>query len=173
MKSLITRALAAAGIATALVLGPIACGTTAVPKDEVATTSASALRGQGVQVENMTCPGDLPAVVGKSIRCEFTTGGQPVDAVVTVTSVEGSTARYDVHTEARPVAKALLDQKVAELVSEQAEIAVDSSNCVGDLPPQVGRSVSCDVTAGGESAEFAVTVTSVDGGLINFSIEQV
>jgi hypothetical protein len=33
--------------------------------------------------------------------------------------------------------------------------------------------VSCDVTAGTESAEFAVTVTSIDGGLISFSIEQV
>jgi Domain of unknown function (DUF4333) len=173
MRNLMRRGLAATGIAIALVLGPIACGTAVVDKDEVAKTSTSALQGQGVQVENMTCPADLPAVVGESVRCEFTTGGQPVDAVVTVTSVEGSTARYDVHTEARPVAKALLDQKVTEILWEQADIAVDSSDCAGDLQPQVGDAVSCAVTSGGESAEFAVTVTSIDGGLINFAIEQV
>jgi hypothetical protein len=166
------RGIAAAGIATALLLGPIACGTGVVSKDEVATTSASALQGQGVQVENMTCPGDLEAVAGQSIRCEFTTGGQPVDAVVTITSVENGTARYDVHTEARPVPKALLDQRVAETLREQADIAVDSSNCAGDLQPQVGSSVGCEVTSGSESAEFTVSVTSIDGGLINFSIEQ-
>lgn len=173
MRNLMMRGLAATGIATALLLGPVACGTGAVPRDEVAATSASALQEQGVQVEDMTCPADLPAVVGESVRCEFSTGGQPVDAVVTVTSVEGTTARYDVHTEARPVAKALLDQTVAATLQEQSDIAVDSSNCAGDLQPRVGDAVSCEVTSGGESAEFAVTVTSVDGGLVNFSIEQV
>lgn len=168
-----TRGLTVAATAAALVFGATACGTTVVAKDEVATTVASALREQGVQVENMTCPADLEAVVGTTTRCEFTTGGQPVDAVVSVTSVEGTTARYDVHTEARPVAGDLLGQKVAQFLLEQADIAVDSSTCAGDLQPQIGSSVSCDVTAGAESAEFAVTVTSIDGGLINFSIEQV
>ena len=173
MNNPIRRGLAVAAMATALLFGATACGTSVVDKDEVATTVASALQGQGVQVENMTCPEDMEAVVGKTMRCEFTTGGQPVDAVVAVTSVEGSTARYDVHTEARPVAGALLGQKVAQFLLEQADIAVDSSTCAGDLQPEVGSSVSCDVTAGAESAQFAVTVTSVDGGLVNFSIAQV
>jgi hypothetical protein len=173
MNNPIRRGLAVAAMATALLFGTIACGTGVVDKDEVATTTASALREQGVQVENMTCPEDLEAVVGKTTRCEFTTGGQPVDAVVAVTAVDGSTARYDVRTEPRPVASALLGQKVAQFLLEQADIAVDSSTCAGDLQPHVGSSVSCDVTAGAESAEFAVTVTSVDGGLIDFSIEQV
>jgi Domain of unknown function (DUF4333) len=172
MRNPMMRGLAVVMMAAALLFGAIACSSV-VDKDEVATTAASALREQGVQVENMTCPEDLEAVVGKNTRCEFTTGGQPVDAVIAVTSVEGSTARYDVRTEARPVASALLGEKVAQFLLEQADIAVDSSTCAGDLQPRVGSSVSCDVTAGAESAEFAVTVTSVDGGLINFSIEQV
>lgn len=171
MRDQIRRGFAAAGVAAALVLGPVACSS-AVDQDEVATTVASALQGQGVPVEGMTCPGDLQAVPGTTLRCEFTAGGQPVDAVVTVTSVENGTARYDVHTEARPVARALLGQKVAELVREQADVVVDSSTCTDDLQPQVGSSVSCDVTSGSESARFTVTVTSVDGGLVDFSVEQ-
>lgn len=165
------RGLAAAGITTALVLGPIACGTAVLSKDTVASSVQTQLQGKGVQVENMKCPSDLEAVVGRSMRCEFTTGGQPVDAVVTVTSVEGTTARYDVHTEARPVAKALLSQKVAELIGQQAGVTVDSSTCSGDLPPTVGGTVSCSLRSGTDTADFTVTVTSIDGGLVNFSIE--
>lgn len=173
MRTLMRRGLVAIGIATALVHGPVACGTAVVAKDEVATSVASKLQEQGVAVENLSCPDDLPAVTGESLRCEFSVGGQPVDAVVTVTSVEDDTAHFDVHTEARPVAAALLEQKVTELVAEQAAVAVDTSSCGGDLQPQVGSAVSCEITAGAEWAEFTVTVTSIDGGLINFSVEQV
>jgi hypothetical protein len=170
MRNLMSRGLAAIGLAAALTLGAGACGTAVLEKDGVATSVASALQEQGVGVENLTCPDDLQAVTGESMRCEFTTGGQPVDAVVTVTAVEGGTARYDVHTEARPVARALLAQKVAELIAEQAAVAIDTAECAGDLPPQVGGSVACELTGGGESAEFTVTVTSIDGGLVNFSV---
>ena len=173
MRNAIKRGIAATGMAGALLLGTMACSAGAVEREDVATTAASALREQGAQVENMTCPSDLQAAVGQSLRCEFTSGGQPVDAVVTVRSIEGNTARYDVHTEARPVAKTLLARKVGELISQEAGVAVDTSDCAGDLQPRPGQSVSCDVSADGETAAFTVTVTSIDGGLVNFAIEQV
>lgn len=84
--------------------------------------------------------------------------------------MEGGTAKYDVTTEARPVAKALLEQKVAEQLGQQAGVTVDSADCA-DLPPTVGGSVICTLTGGGETADFAVTVTEVKGGLIDYSIE--
>ena len=167
------RVLAVLATAAVLGTGLTGCGAGAVDRDEVATTVTSALRGQGVTVEGLTCPADLPATVGQVLRCEFTAGGQPVDAVVTVTAVDGGTAHYDVHTEARPVASALLAEKVAELVGQDAGVGIDASGCAGDLQPRVGSSVGCEVTAGGETAGFTVTVTSVDGGLVNFAIEQV
>ena len=120
----------------------------------------------------MTCPADLQATVGQTLRCEFTTGAQPVDAVVTVTAVENGVARYDVRTEARPVASTLLAQTVAEMISQQAAVAIDGSTCAGDLQPQAGQTVTCDLTAGEETATFTVTVTSINGGLVNFDVEQ-
>lgn len=174
MRASMKRALAATGTLGALALGSIACGGPGVvDKDAVATSIASKMQEQGVPAQHVNCPADLPVVPGQLLRCEFTAGGQPVDAVVSVTSVDGGTARYDIHTEARPVAKPLLDRKISELVSKEAGVAVDAADCAGDLPPQTGKSVSCDVTAGGETAAFTVTVTSIDGGLVNFAIKQV
>jgi hypothetical protein len=165
------RGLAATGIGAVLLLGPIGCSVTStVDRNEVASTVASAMRDQGVTAEQVSCPEDLVAEVGRVLRCEFSTGGQPVDAVVTVTSVSGGTARYDIHTEARPVARALLDEKVGQLIGEQAGVTIDSTSCSGDLPAQVGRSVNCMVSGAGETAGFTVTVTSIEGGQVNFSV---
>ena len=167
------RGLAATGIGAALLLGPIGCSvTSAVDRNEVATTIGSAMHDQGVAAEGATCPEDLVAEVGRVLRCEFTTGGQPVDAVVTVTSVADGKAHYDIHTEARPIARAMLDEKVGQLIGEQAGVTIDSTSCSGDLPAQVGQSVDCMVSGAGESAGFTVTVTSVDGGQVNFSVAQ-
>jgi Domain of unknown function (DUF4333) len=173
MTNMIKRGLASTGTAGVLLLGTVGCGAGTVDRAEVATKVSDALTGQGVQVENMTCPADLQATVGQILRCEFTAGGQPVDAVVAVTAVEDGVARYDVHTEARPVASTLLAQKVAEMISQDAGVTIDGSACAGDLQPQAGQSVTCDLTAGEETATFAVTVTSINGGLVNFDVEQV
>jgi hypothetical protein len=167
----IRRTLAVAGLAVAVTGGVSACSST-VPKDDVATAISGKLTEQGITATGVTCPGDLDAEVGKTVRCEFTVEGQPVDAIATVTSIQGDKANFDISTEARPVAKALLDKKVAELVAQQAQTTVDSADCAGDLAPTVGASTTCKVTGGGESVDLKPTVTSVDGGLIQYRLEQ-
>lgn len=186
MTTTVRRTLAAAGIGAAL-LGPVGCGTstgtstggpadaspgatTTVHRDAVATSVASALQEKGVQTGPVSCPGDLRVEVGQTMRCEFSTEGQPVDAVVAITAVTDGRADYDVRTEPRPVAQALLGTKVGALIGKQIGGAVDSSTCSGDLPPTVGSSVDCTLSGGGETAVFTVTVTGITGGLVNFSV---
>ena len=70
--------------------------------DLVATLRAELAR-HGVQADDLRCPSGLRAEVGESVRCTFTVGGQPVDAVARISAVNGDTVTYDVHTEARPV----------------------------------------------------------------------
>jgi hypothetical protein len=166
--------LLAVSAAIGLALVGVAGCSGSVPKDQLATTINEQLVQQGVQPDGGTvnCPEDLAAEVGKSVRCSITTGGQPVDVVAKVTSVEGSTARYDITTEARPVLKSVLEAEVGKQVGQQAGTAIDKTECTGDLPPQVGQSVTCTVSAGAESLDLKVAVTSVDGGRVNFSIEQ-
>jgi hypothetical protein len=94
----IAMTTAAAG---ALLLGLSGCGT-AVPKDQVASTIATKLSQQGVPIDGnaVSCPADLEAEVGKTISCDFTANGQAVNAVATVSSVDGSTVNFDI--EAKP-----------------------------------------------------------------------
>lgn len=164
------RTVAAVVIATGLGLGTAACSVSVAKADletNVATTLAQQIPGLGA----VTCPGDLPGEVGQTITCETTTpDGQPIGAVVTVTSVDGSTVNYNVSTEARPVAKALLETKVQELVEPQLGVTIDSTTCDGDLAATMGATQTCAVAAAGENYPLKVSVTQIDGGLINFSV---
>jgi hypothetical protein len=167
----IRRTLAVAGLAVALAAGVSACSST-VPKDDVAKTIGGKLTEQGITAGAVSCPADLEAEVGKTLRCEFTVDGQPVDAVATVTSIQGDQANFDITTEARPVARALLEKKVGDQVSQQAGVAVESTRCGGDLAPSVEASTTCTVNGGGESVDLKITVTSVDGGAVKYQLEQ-
>jgi hypothetical protein len=168
---MVRRTLAVAGLVVALGAGLAGCAGS-VPKDDVASAIGGKLTEQGIAAGQVTCPEDLEAEVGKTVRCEFVVDEQPVDAVATVTSVQDGQANFDITTEARPVAKALLDRKVAEQVAQQFAVEVDGADCSGDLQPQVNDSVTCTVSGGGESIDLLVTVTAVEGGLINYQLEQ-
>ncbi|MHA6792761.1 DUF4333 domain-containing protein [Pseudonocardia bannensis] len=166
----IGRVVAAAGAAAALLFGLAGCSAS-VPKEDVASSISSELGKQGIQAQNVTCPQDLNAEVGRSVRCEFQVDGQPVDAVATVSSLEGDTAKFDITTEARPVAKAVLEREVGKQVEQIAQATPETVSCAGDLPAEVGKTTPCTVTAQGEALDLTVTVTEVDGGRVNFSIE--
>lgn len=166
------RAALTAGAAIAVVLGLAGCSST-VAQADVETAIKTEIDKQVPGAGPVTCPEDLAAEVGTTLRCEFQVDGQPIDAVATVTSVEGGTANYSFTTEPRPVAKALLDQKIAEQISQQAGALIDSAACAGDLPPEVGGTVRCTVTGEGETFDVDVTVTTVERGLINYSLELV
>ena len=127
--------------------------------------------GHGVQADDLRCPRGLSAEVGESVRCTFTVGGQPVDAVATISAVDGETVTYDVHTEARPVAKAVLERSVAEKLG-QAGVPAGTASCAGDLPAHPGATVGCTLSGPEGESSWTVRTTSVDGGKIDYSIEQ-
>jgi hypothetical protein len=63
------------------------------------------------------------------------------------------------------------DDSVEEQIKSQ--LGTDSSDCPTDLEGEEGRSIVCKATKGGEAFDVKVTVTSVTGSTINFSIERV
>jgi hypothetical protein len=148
----------------------VGCGGARLDDSRLVATLRGQLESQGVRADDLTCP-DLPAEVGRSVRCTFTVGGQPVDAVATVSAVRGGTVTYEVHTEAHPVAREVLERAVSD---ELARIGAASgpAHCSGDLPAQVGATVTCTLTGADGSRDWTVRTTSVDGGKIDYSIEQ-
>jgi len=150
---------------------------TAPPPSLSAADLARDLSGQltrgGADVHDATCPEDLQATPGQTVRCTVVFGdGQPADLVVTVTSVDGVSIHYEFRPEADPIAKALLEPKVSELLSEQTGSRPLSVSCDGALPPVVGQEVDCLVGTRGGTVRMAVTTTSTAGGRVSFSISQ-
>ena len=158
--------------AAALLAGVIGgCSGAEVDDDDLVATLRAQLASHGVQADDLRCPSGLSAQVGESVRCTFTVGGQPVDAVATISAVDGETVTYDVHTEARPVMKAVLERSVAEKLA-QAGVPAGTASCAGDLPAQVGATVGCTLSGPEGVSNWTVRTTSVDGGKIDYSIEQ-
>jgi Domain of unknown function (DUF4333) len=165
------RALRRAGVAAVLAVGLAGCGAPELDESQVVATLRGELESRGVQADDLSCPGDLPADVGRSVRCSFTVGGQPVDAVATVTGVDGGTVTYDVRSEARPVARAVLERSVAEQLGRLG-VALSDTACTDDLQARIGATVACRVTGADGTTDWIVRTTSVTGGKVDYSIEQ-
>ncbi len=66
-------------------------------------------------------------------------------------------------------------QDVQEMISDQLTpnlgIGPDSVVCPGDLATDLGASITCQVTAGGETHGVTVTVSSTDGAAVGVSMQ--
>ena len=56
--------------------------------------------------------------------------------------------------------------------SQQAGVPAGTASCAGDLPAQVGATVGCTLSGPDGVSTWTVRTTSVDGGKIDYSIEQ-
>ncbi|RKN03770.1 DUF4333 domain-containing protein [Streptomyces radicis] len=75
----------------------------AVDRDEVGEQSSEVLEEQYGGNIDVACDEDLPAEVGATIRCEVTGTGATYGATVTVTSVDGNDARWDIEVDDEPM----------------------------------------------------------------------
>ena len=86
-------AVAASGL---IVFGLSACSSTVSTDDLEAKVEELAAK-EGVDVDSVDCPDELPAEVDKSVVCTVTqTDGKELDLDVTTTSVDGDTVNFDV-----------------------------------------------------------------------------
>jgi hypothetical protein len=88
-----------------LVLGLTGCGGAVLEQDTVEQGAADALEAQiGVRPE-IDCPADVDAEVGATAECTLTAPGDSTTypVTVTVTSVEGDSANFDVQVGDAPV----------------------------------------------------------------------
>ncbi len=69
------------------------------------------------------------------------------------------------------VSKDQVAQQINDQLTQQVGQSPDSVTCPQDLPGQVGATMRCTLTAGGESYGVTVTVTSVEGTNVKFNIQ--
>jgi hypothetical protein len=86
--------------------GLAACGTSTLPANEVATKAEDALQQQIGVRPTISCPDDVKAEVGVKTRCTLTGGDDPTryGVTVTVTSVDGTNAEFDIQVDQQPQA---------------------------------------------------------------------
>ena len=99
------RRLRSPAVVVFLLAGLVACsGNKVLTADTVATSAEDALEEQIGVRPTISCPDDVDAEVGAKTRCTLTAGDDPTEygVTVTVTSVEGSDATFDVAVDEQP-----------------------------------------------------------------------
>lgn len=161
--------LLAAGVLTGLLSG---CGGGSGAAFDLSAQVRNRLADAGTRIDanSFSCAGHFAARAGTTVRCGFTSGGQPVDAIVDVTSVDGAELGLKIATEARPVPREVLADSVSADVLDASGAEIDSATCANDLEPQVGQSTTCALAGGAVRRTVRVTVSSVEGGLVSYTI---
>lgn len=139
-----------------------AVGTVDAGDVERRVESAQKEKSPDVEVGKATCPSDLKAKTGASVRCTIPVGEAKAPYDVTVTSVESGTARYSIR-----VASPLLDlSKLEGNLAQQAGAGV-TADCRKGGPrivvSSIGAMLTCTLSDGSQTQDITVAVKDLDG----------
>ena len=125
-------------------------------------------RQAGTAPDQVSCPGDLTAKVGETMRCRVTRGSQDVPVEVRVASVDGHDVSYQI---APTLLHSTVEREVSAELERQVGVAPDDVSCPDDLIGRVGVKMRCMLSAGSDKVGLTVTVTAVQGKDVKFDIE--
>ena len=81
-----------------------ACGPATINQADVEEQAELALTQEvGIEAPPITCPGDLEATVGTEMTCILSDGETSYEVYITVTTIEGGTANFDVEVAQTPI----------------------------------------------------------------------
>lgn len=112
------------------------------------------------------CFSGLVGEPGAVAVCDVTTAGATLARTAEVTSVDGLLMNFDLLP---LLTKAELEDSLLDELAIHLGTRPESAQCAGNLEGRPGNTVDCIVVAGADSAEFTLTVTTVDGDRIDYS----
>ena len=122
----------------------------------------------GNKPESVSCPDDLKPTVGAKLDCNMKVKGQIYAVNVTVTSIEGSTAKFDMEL---AVDKKDVAQEISDQLQQQTGEKPDSVTCPDNLKSLAGATLRCTLVDARQTYGVNVTVTSVEGSHVKFDIK--
>jgi hypothetical protein len=160
-----------AGALAVLAVAVAACssGPSVVSKDDVAgqiTTKMSDASGN--KPDSVSCPGDLKAQVGAQVNCGMKVKGQTSNVNVTVTSVDGDQAKFDM---VETIDKDQVASQLSDQLAQQVGHKPDSVSCPDNLKGTQGATLRCELTDQGQTYGVTTTVTNVQGGDVLFDFK--
>ncbi|BBX72744.1 DUF4333 domain-containing protein [Mycobacterium shinjukuense] len=174
MARSIVRTLLVSGAAVSLMASAGSCSfsvgsSRTVSKADVANQiSAKMTDAQGNKPDSVNCPSDLLAKVGAQLNCEMRVNDTIYNVNVTVTSVEGKDVKFDM---VETVDKNRVARIISDKLYQQVGQRPDSVTCPDNLKGVEGATLRCQLTDGNSKYGINVTVTSVDGGDVNFDFK--
>jgi hypothetical protein len=166
-----TTLAASLGALALLAVGLSACssGPGAVGKDDVAGQISSKMSdGSGSKPDSVSCPSDLKAEVGAEVNCEMKVKGEPFNVNVSVTSVDGNQAKFDM---VETVDKDQVATEISDQLTKQVGQAPDKVSCPDNLKGTQGATLRCDLTDQDQTYGVTVTVTDVQAGDVQFDFK--
>lgn len=143
-------------------------GAPTVAKSDLQTDISNRLEKTGQKPQSVTCAADLEGVVGKTTKCEVVLSDtNAIEPIVTVTKVDGTTVSYEMEP---ALSQPQLEKSVGEIVTKNSDENVESVTCESGLEGKQGNKAHCQFGAGGEATHVTVSVTKVDGLLMNFDV---
>jgi hypothetical protein len=162
------RGVIAVGTAALICTTLSGCSTPTVAKTDLQSDIADRLQKAGEKPEAVTCTADLEGVVGKTTKCEVVLSPtNAIEPIVTVTKVDGTTVSYEMTP---ALSQAQLEKSVGNIVAKHIGQKVESVRCESGLEGKEHNKAHCQVVSGGETMHDTVTVTKVDGLLMNFDV---
>ena len=153
-----------------LLIGTAGCssGPKTVSKSDVESQITQKMTDPaGNKPDSVSCPDDLKATVGAKIDCSMKVKNQTYGVNVTVTSIEGDTAKFDM---VMTVDKKDVAQEISNQL-EQQNAKPDSVTCPDNLKGVQGATLRCSLVSAGQPYGVNVTVTSVEGSDVRFDIK--
>jgi hypothetical protein len=167
-------------IGVAMTAGAVLCGCSfsasvggvTVAAADLQKDISSKLENSGQKPQSVTCHGDLKGEVGATTDCEIVlTEANTFEGHVKATKVDGTTVSYETSP---ALTKEQLEKQVSNFVTDQNKLDVSSVTCQSGLDGVEGKTADCKVDLGsGDVRQTVVTMTSVNGLLMNFDIKEV
>lgn len=171
MAKSVARALLIPCALAGSLIGTAGCssGSKTVSKTDVESQISQKMTDPaGNKPESVSCPDDLKATVGAKLDCNMKIKDQTYGVNVTVTSIEGDTAKFDM---VLTVDNYHVAQQISDQLEQQNRKKPDSVTCPDKLKGVPGATLRCTVVDAGQTYGVNVTVTSVEGTDVKFDIK--
>lgn len=71
------------------------------------------------------------------------------------------------------VSETQVEEAIRTNLGPQISAPIDTVDCPEDLKGEVGQTMVCTMTVGGQQVQVEVTVTSIEGSTVNFDMKTV
>lgn len=159
---MVARRLACLIVASGAILA--GCGEATVDKDEIEDTVSSQFSSQGIDLSDVSCPGDVDAKVGAPIACTARNpAGTKLEIEGKVDRVDDDKAHFNVKIVGGTVEGAAVAKEMRAKLEAQVGQKADGASCPDEVKIPTRPPVTCTLEVAGKTYDVKVAVDDKGG----------